>query len=254
MNNHIHLAAQYLATAAICLLEKKEDDSHTNLGFDAKTGYLNTWPLNNEGSSIAFDYNQFSLHWMAYNKTKLTLPLDGKTHKEIVIWMRRVTTAQDSSEPYKYALHYDLPYEEITDDFMFSKPAQSELSRSLKYRGIAQKALETVVAKFNLNTNIRIWPHHFDTGGYAIINPDKQIAVGFGLAIPDTMVDNYYLYTAGYRGNESVDTSKFDAISYGKWRNQGFKGAVLSMEDVDETSATLFFTETIGIYKALGHL
>ena len=40
MKEQIHLAAQYLAAAGISFLEKRDDDSHTNLGFNIEKGTL----------------------------------------------------------------------------------------------------------------------------------------------------------------------------------------------------------------------
>jgi hypothetical protein len=251
MEKMIHLAAQYLATAGFSFLEKKEDDSHTNLGFDANTGYLETWPLNENGCKIALDYMQFSLHWISNDTTRLTIYLDGKSHADIVQWVDQVTTALGRTEPYSYKLHYELPYDKITNDFTFLKPPQEELERSLNYRRIAQNALENIVNNMKFSTTIRVWPHHFDTGGYEIINKGKQISVGFGLAIPDMLINDFYLYTSGYKDNDGIDTSAFDRITYGDWMNEGFKGAVLPMKNVDQAEAITFFNESIVQYGAL---
>ncbi|QCX38999.1 hypothetical protein FF125_11335 [Aureibaculum algae] len=244
----IHLAAQYLAAAGISFLDKKQDDSHTNLGFDAKKGYLETWPLNEGGCKIVFDYTQFSLHWITNNTARMTLQLDGKTHREIVKWMDEVTTALGRTKTYSYKLHYELPYGKMTDSFVFTKPLQRELNQALEFRRIAHRALENVVEKMKFDTNIRIWPHHFDSGGYETI---KNIGLGFGMAIPDTMVNDFYLYTSGYSGHDGIDTSNFDEITFGEWKNDGFKGAVLPMQDVTEAKAITFFNESIRKYKAL---
>ena len=247
----MHLAAQYLATAGISFLEKKEDDSHSNLGFDSKEGYLETWPLNDSGCKIALDYAQFSLHWLTNETTRMTLHLDGKSHGDIVQWMEQVTTALGRTEPYSYALHYELPYGKMTDDFTFIKPPQEELRKMLEYRKIAQLALENVVHKMALSTTIRVWPHHFDTGGYEIINKAKQIGIGFGMAIPDTIIDEFYLYTSGYKDHDGIDPIQFDTLTYGEWKNVGFKGAVLPMKNVDEAKAITFFNESIRKYRTL---
>ncbi len=251
MEKMMHLATQYLAAAGISFLDKKDDDSHTNLGFDAEKGYLETWPINENGCKIALDYSQFSLHWVMNDMPRMTLKLDGKSHGEIVKWMNEVTTALGRTQTYTYNLHYEMPYGKMTDDFVFSKPPQRELDKMLAYRRIAQYAMENVVDKMKLSTTIRVWPHHFDTGGYVTMDPAKNIGVGFGLAIPDTMIDDFYLYTSGYEGHDGIDTSKFDTITYGEWRNDGFKGAVLSMKNVDEAKAIAFFNESIGKYRTL---
>ncbi len=249
MTDQVHIAAQYLATASISFLEKKEDDSHTNLGFNSEKGYLETWPINDKGYKIAFDYNQFSLLWLTRQTTRFSLLLDGKTHKEIVKWMSEVTLALGEKEPYAYELHYDLPYPKITDDFTFHKPDQAELNHLLGLRTIAQTSMEKIVRNMNLDTVIRIWPHHFDTGGFVVLSTKKNTSVGFGMAIPDSLVNDHYFYVSGYQGHDSVDTIDLNMLTLGKWNNEGFKGAVLPATGVDQKTAALFLSEAFKAYK-----
>ncbi len=251
MEKQVHLAAQYLAAAGINFLDKKADDSHTNVGFNVEKGYLETWLLNNKGYQLAFDYDAFSLRWLTNDANEQILSLDGKTHQEIVKWINSVTVVLGKKAPFRYRFHYDLPYDKITDDFMFQKPSREELKSLLALRIIAQNALEHIVKEFQLDTEIRIWPHHFDTGGYAVLDATKNLSVGFGMAVPDTLVDDFYLYTSGYNSNGGIATTSFEKLTSGAWKNEGFKGAVAPMQDMDETKAIAFFQETISIFKAL---
>lgn len=251
MTNQIHIAAQYLAVIGINFLAKKDDDSHTNVGFNKNNGYLETWPLNDNAYKLAFDYTSFSLHWLAEQEKNQSISLDGKTHQEVVRWISQVTAELGSNVPYSYQLHYDLPYEKITDDFVFQKPSQKELSSLLKLRTIAQNTLERIVKDLNLDTEIRIWPHHFDTGGFVVLDAIKNKSVGFGMAVPDSVVDDFYLYTSGYNSNGGIDTTSFQKLALGTWQNEGFKGAIAPMKNIDEAKALAFFKETILTYKAL---
>lgn len=251
MEKMIHIAAQYLAAAGISFLDKKDDDSHTNLGFNAQKGQLETWPLNGKGCKIALDYTQFAIHLVTDNTIGLTLSLHGKTHGEMLKLMEKLTTALGTTKKYNYNLHYELPYGKITNDFTFIKPSKEDLDKWLTYRRIAQYAMENIIKAMKLKTTIRVWPHHFDTGGYETINSSKNIAVGFGMAIPDAVVNDFYLYAAGYRDSEGINTSEFDLLTNGTWMNSGFKGAVLPMKKVDEAKAITFFNESIDRYKRL---
>lgn len=250
MSNQIHIAAQYLATAGINFLTKKTDDSHTNVGFNLEKGYLETWPLNDSGYKLALDYAEFSLRWLSHDKNEQTLNLDGQTHQEVVQWIDGVTAILGNKTPYSYQLHYELPYEKMMNNFVFQKPSSEELDALLEGRIIAQNALEGVVKELNLDTDIRIWPHHFDTGGYVVLDTIKNISVGFGMAIPDSVVDDFYLYTSGYNTNGSIDTASFEKLALGTWKNEGFKGAVALMKDMTEAKAKAFFKETILTYKS----
>ena len=251
MKNQVHIAAQYLATAGINFLTKKDDDSHTNMDFNLEKGYLETWPLNDKGYKLAFDYAAFSLRWLTNDGKEQSFGLNGKTHQEVVQWIASITAILSKKTPYTYQLHYDLPYEKITDDFIFQKPSQAELNELLEGRIIAQNALEGIVKELNLDTDIRIWPHHFDTGAYVVLDATKNISVGFGMAIPDSVVDDFYLYTSGYNNNGGIDTESFEKLALGTWKNEDFKGAVTPMKDMNEAKAKTFFKETILTYKSI---
>ena len=56
-----------------------------------------------------------------------------------------------------------------------------------------------------LQTNVeaRIWPHHFDTGIYAM--PNEDIGLGFGLAMNDGLVGEPYFYLAAYKSEGAID-------------------------------------------------
>ena len=142
-----------------------------------------------------------------------------------------------------------MPYEKIIDDFIFQKPSEEELTRLLGLRNIAQIAAASIVKELNLDTDIRIWPHHFDTGGFVVLDAPKNISVGFGMAIPDTMVDDFYLYTSGYKDHSGIDTASFEKLALGIWKNEGFKGAIAPMKGMDEARAIAFFKEAISVYK-----
>lgn len=250
MADLVHIAAQYLATVNINFLEKKEDDSHTNLGFSIESGSLSTHSLTDSGEFLSLNYTNFSLEWHGKNSSSV-LELDGKTHQDVLNWINQRAKDFAMGKSYVYELHYDLPYEKITTDFTFQKPSQEELNRLLRLRIIAQGAIEKVVNDMNLDTSIRIWPHHFDTGGFVVLDSKNNTSVGFGMAIPDTMIDDFYLYTSGYKDHDGVDTSSFDELTLGNWKSQGFKGAVLPMNNVDEATAVTFFKESISKYNAL---
>jgi len=249
MINQIHIAVQYLAVAGISFLDKKDDDSHTNLGFNEDKGYIETWPLNNQGSKIAFDYVNFALHWVDNNMIRLSVSLDGKTHQEVRTWMESLATALGMKKRYVYNLHYDLPYDEITDDYVFKKPSEMLLQELLQNRILAQKILQETIDSFSLDSDIRIWPHHFDTGAFSNLKSKEGVAVGLGMAIPDSVHADYYFYISGYKGHESLPTSGFKPLTVGFWSNEAFKGATLSIRGVDKKQGVKFFEEAILAYK-----
>lgn len=242
----IHIAAQYLAAAGISFLDKKEDDSHNNIGFSVEHQYMTTRPLNDAGDHFALSLQDFSLRWINSSST-LNYSLNNREHHEILRWIHNVLKPLGLSGKYRYEFHYSLPYE-LTENFILEASPES-LKKEIRLRSSAQLVLREVLQQHSMNSEIRIWPHHFDTGAYAELPEQQGLAIGMGMAIPDTVLDGYYFYLSGYHGNEKVDTRSFEPLTKGKWIFQEFQGAVMKADEVSEIEAQLFFREAIAAYQ-----
>jgi hypothetical protein len=245
MKEQMHLAAQYLAAAGISFLDKKADDSHTNLGFDTERGCLSTHVLSKNEDQLLLNYEGFSLQWVSKSGTT-SLKLDEATHKEVLNWLNETSMAF-LSKPYAYKLHYQLPYE-ISDAYTFKLDDANELVTLMMLRQLAQVSLEKTTEKFDFDTSIRVWPHHFDTGIYTKLI-GSEISVGLGLAIPDNLSDTHYLYASGYDQKGQINPSEFQKLSKGNWNSSGFLGALLPAKSITMTDAVTFFEEAILQYK-----
>lgn len=245
MKKQMHLAAQYLAAAGISFLEKKADDSHTNLGFNIEDSALETHMLSENGDQLCLSYKDFSLQWKSKSGTA-SFDLDGATHQEVLSWLTEASKVYLNKE-YTYNLHYDLPYD-INDSFIFQLKSIEELEALVQLRTMAQLSLEKINKEFKKNTDIRIWPHHFDTGIYSqLLN--NNLYLGLGLAIPDSLSDYHYLYISGYKENNTINPSHFSSLKKGEWKIRGFKGAILTALHLTEADAVYFFKEAINQYK-----
>ena len=221
----IRLAAQYLAAAGISFLEKQADDSHTNLGYSEEEHQLFSRPLNASGDFLALDLLNFALKWVTASGSSHYM-LDGKSHAEILEWLKSKVKNDDLSSEYQYSFHYDLSCA-ISDTYVFKMNEEAlQLERDL--RGLANRVLSHVLSEYSMESDIRIWPH---------------------LAIPDSLVDQYYLYISGYMGHESLSTASFKPLSNGQWLNDGLKGGVLPAVKLDENTVIRYFKEAIANYS-----
>ena len=245
MEKQMHLAAQYLAAAGISFLDKKPDDSHTNLGFSTKNGCLYTHVLSENNDMLFLDYEGFMLEWKSNNGT-ISFQLDGATHKEVLKWLTD-TSKTFLNKVYQYKFHYDLPYK-ISDTFTYKLLNIGELIELMHLRILAQFILEKIVSSYKLQSDIRIWPHHFDTGIYSAL-PDSDISIGLGLAIPDTICNKHYLYLSGYKNGRAIATTSLPQLTLGEWKSDGFIGAILNTDNVVESEGVTFFETSINQLK-----
>ncbi|MGI9547108.1 MAG: hypothetical protein ACR2MM_07720 [Flavobacteriaceae bacterium] len=242
----IHFAAQYLAAAGISFLPQKEDDSHTNLGFSTEEKQMLTRVLNEDGDFLAFDLNEFALVWnSAADPSKLVL--EHLSHGEVLDWIHSITKNSRFSNPYSYQFPYSLPYE-ISNDYKYAlDPEKLELERKL--RTLATQVLGEVLNQNNMHSEIRIWPHHLDTGAFAKLPEKESVSIGMGLAIPDALVNDYYFYISGYEGHAAISPTEFDSLSQGKWHSDGFTGGILPSKGRNQGNVQRFFNEAIRAFK-----
>lgn len=238
----IHLACQYLAAAGISFLEKRDDDSHTNLGYSVAKHHIQSWPLTDTQNYLALDLIDFTLKWFSKSEVH-KFDLAGSTHKQALSWIQETSAHSGLAKKYNYSFHYDLPYN-IGEDHTFEINEES-LALERELRTLAQTAIQRTLSEHHMESPIRIWPHHFDTGALAYLPENERISVGLGLAIPDSLVDQHYFYISGYLGHESIDPGSFRSLTNGRWVSDGFKGGVLPAENVDEDVVLQFFHEAI---------
>ncbi|MFD1551681.1 hypothetical protein DNU06_02740 [Putridiphycobacter roseus] len=243
----LHLASQYLAAAAICFVSVKADDSHTNLGWESDTNRLTTHVFGRNKNRVALNLETGNLEWFEGKKITQVLDIEKSTHAENVIWLKAQGVKHHLKTPFEYHFHYDLPYPIITSDKVF-KFIGSEVADFAKRLTIAKSAFSNFIAQNNLDTTIRVWPHHFDMGIYALVNAEKTISIGAGLAIPDQVVPAMYFYVSGYQNGEPIPTKKLKALNNGAWA-ANWQGAVLAASHVEEEKAMKFLNESLQAYS-----
>ena len=239
----LHIAAQYLATAAISFIEKKDDDSHTNLGWKNHSLVTHAFP---NGDALRLNYKTYALEWQHNNGAIDSWPLDEKTHQQTLAWLTSKAASSEMANAYSYNLHYDLPYPKIVGDTVFKLNSQEEIDKLMAQRDLAQASLETVLKSGDYQSSIRIWPHHFDTGAFVTTN--AGLGIGLGMAIPDTLINDFYLYVSAYKGHDAVELPSDTTIGLGRYYNNSWKGFALPVSRLSEQEAISFFSEAMACY------
>lgn len=239
----IHRAAQYLTAAAISCLEKKPDDSHTNMGWNSSRKTFTTRHLNDNELYLSLSLINFRLEFLKQDTVLASKPLSGVSHKEILNWLSEVFKDLKLNSPFTYNFHYDLPYSEMTDDYVFDKIDDAELSKEADLRDQAYKALKEIAQNIDEDAEVRIWPHHFDTG--TLISLGNNSSIGLGLAIPDSMMDEYYYYVSGWKGSEMMPVSGLPELKNGRWEDGQWKGAILEANNSSLNDAKEFLNSAV---------
>ena len=251
VSESLHRALQYLATASKSFLPPKDDDSHTSVGWNSVSKSFETHPFNKSGLALALNLEVFSLDFIhPVSGIEASFPLEGAKHLDIVNWIERERLFCKIDEDYKFELHYDLPYDTGFDDSLtYPKIKEAELKSHIQLRWLANKSLELASSHFDVFSDIRVWPHHFDTGAIGYQLNEKGSSFGLGLSIPDNVSDDYYFYVSKYNENESVNVSRFSKLKNGEWKFKGWNGAALDASGKSLPGVISFFSEAIKGYS-----
>lgn len=232
----LHLLCQTIAKANRTFTPAKEDDSNTNLAFNiAKNRIEGRWIKALNGNiMLSLNLSSFEFEWINEQNVVLeSFPSMGFTMEQIENEINKsLGDLGLHSDTFKGPMHYKIPeYAFQTDPIALISDKNIELWK--RYRGFANLACDNLMNHLKSTGEIRIWPHHFDTGIY--IEPSTQIGIGFGLAMEDSLVGAPYFYFSGYGLNDySIDYTNFQQLEIGKWIIQeNWKGAVLPLQDLE---------------------
>lgn len=237
----LHLLCQQITKINASYVPKKADDSHTNLGYDGLNQRIyGRWISLNEDKIIAaIDLKNEAFIWM---------DVQMNIFKSYPIFERKVSDLEAEilrdlpefgldTAKYKQKLHFEIPAYDFADGIV-PHPGTKGLSRWVTFRELANDASFMFSNFLQQQVEVRIWPHHFDTGVYAPIN--DKIGLGFGLAMQDDMVGEAYFYLAGYPSNDTeIDFEQFENLSHGNWIiTDNWKGAVIDYSHLSSHSKT----------------
>lgn len=236
-DQQIHLLSQILAKFNRTYVPEKEDDSHTNLDFDPIGHRMyGRWAYTGHGRVIpAFNLWAYQFEFLDDDRTIIgEFPAVGVTadhlEEEIEQFLRKSGLKK---EGFRDKLHFEIPEYTFADSAL-EKPSDTERVNWETIRSMANEACRLLLGYLQEEGEIRIWPHHFDTGVY--VEPNKKTGLGFGLAMKDSMVGDAYFYYSMYR-LDSADSeySNVPALDAGRWIiTEKWKGAVLPKTDFEK--------------------
>lgn len=228
----IHLACQPLAKLNRTFVDSEEDDSHTNLYFDPVGHRIYGRWIHTSGNNVigAVNLENWSFEILAEDFKLLSdFRLEGVVptalEADISSELDDIGLEADGfSDP----LHFEITdYPFRADPF----PGLEDLNPQLwmQIRSLGNNACVLFLGHLQAQAEVRIWPHHFDTGVYHQKSDD--LGIGFGLAMEDDMVGAPYLYMAGYGLPDEAFTDP-TPLGSGKWViKDSWKGAVLAVDE-----------------------
>ncbi len=231
----VHHAAQLVAMVGHSLLPKEKDDSQSNMEWSTRRHAILGRDIElNQVIRMGLIYHPFELHLFDHNLDSLdNLNLEGRTMQLAINWIKdHIDVLGGNGAQVKPISHFTLPKHPLDKGAVFELPTPVLHIEMAKYRSNADLILKELAGRFEHATEVRIWPHHFDTGCFIPLAFDDQgqpsHAMGLGLAVADGMMDEYYYYiTHQVKGHKPEYVDLPDLAGGGEWKKGEWVGAVL---------------------------
>ena len=258
----LHYAAQWLGRFGRGLTPPKEDDSHTSFVWRAEWQAFVTDSATSTHGLVAMGLrpSTLTLFFSVNDIITESFALHQKSQIEIGNWASHVLTNFDFDlTGFNADAPYTMPSSKFDNGAAFdangSIAALAEISRTYDN---AQPVLEALKQHYHTiapgPSEVRTWPHHFDSGLLITLEDapfESARAVGIGLAVPDTLYDEFYFYT--YPWPRHVRKNLPSLKSNGRYHKDGFFGAVLPMSKLigqknQKANVEAFFAESVQIW------
>ncbi len=250
---YIHRASQFLAMVGKNYLPEQDDDSHANLEWDPDSSKILGRVINGK-FRFALDIPSYRLEVLVGDAAVASIGIEDATKEDLFIWVRAQLIKEDlDGSKLKFLDHYEVPEHEVDRGEPFAGIDSDYLMLWATMRSNANILLTDLNDIAGIPSEIRIWPHHFDSGIYYTLADSK--AIGAGWAIADSLCDNPYLYIYGWSEKANVDYSGKPELEIGKWIvTNDWKGAVIESTEFSDNpdsheSSKCFMKSVIHFYK-----
>jgi len=247
----LHWAVQPVMAFADCALERRDDDSQSNLGWrddlDALVGRQRP-----DGLAAGLRVPDMTLLVIDRGGIAYGRSLEGLTIAEVVSWLeeKAVTlTGRQFQDPIRIR-GYDMPAHPVATGARFTIEQGRAIADLGRWFGNGNLALNELVSTGEGWSEVRCWPHHFDLGTLVALGPSGR-SIGAGMSPGDGWYEEPYFYVNPY-GLAEVPATPPSLPSGGHWHVEGWFGAVLTAtallavrEDAQQSALTSFLREAV---------
>lgn len=247
---NLHRAIQLLSLTGVNVQKPLPDDSQNTSIWNEKTNTIlgRVFELNQNKYQLGIRFNPFELVLLDGNSSVVEFIDIGGLDKPALYsiwedWLGKIGFKGNLIT----TLHYDLPENDAYHRNNFDGLTQEFVKSWTKLRSLANHTMDQLNSVSGIKSEINIWPHHFDTGVfYSIkeVNDETTQAIGAGLAIADSMVNEPYFYLYGWSKDGDLDYHNTPKLPIGEWLTGEWQGAVLKASEITSENETNEFFET----------
>lgn len=254
----LHQAAQIIALTGTNVQAPLPDESQNTLVYDSSKRMLlgRSFRLSDHDYSTGIALPSFELVLLDENLLIINrISLEGKKKSSVLSQWSDWLVDVGFSEHINLKLNYVLPTTSAYEADNYGSLSNEFVNSWHKVRSMANISLKNLNNLVDFESEVNIWPHHFDTGVYyplKTVDNEVVASVGAGLAIADSMTNEPYFYIYGYKKNTDINYKHVPALNAGYWLTDDWQGAVLPVSELTDTEASsqidMFFKQS---YKFL---
>ncbi len=230
-----HFAVQWPSRAARANIEARQDDSHSNLGWDRRLFGLVSHGMGADGQhQLGFSFADHTLNWISGGQVREKLDIEGIEDGDVQNWCDGLLATAGLQPTSNAEMPYDL------GDADYSGFANKEMGLALNTLGcwydLAQGEIEGLVKKFGADATttpaIRCWPHHFDLATLFVLgegDPETGDSIGVGLSPGDGSFDEPYFYCSPWPVPKVLPTFTGEGF---QWHTAGFTSLVCKASEL----------------------
>lgn len=231
----LHWAVQIVASFGNSLIQRRADDSQSNLGWRENLGAL-CGHVSSEGLSVGLRLVDLTLLFLdSKGKVISECGLPGHTLHQGFDWLTSTYSEAAGVKPAQaFALRdYAMPVHPIGKGAAFSLHPSAPFQAYHHWYADAHHVLQALSKNWRQASPVRCWPHHFDIATLVILDPDKRAqearSVGCGMSPGDSTYPEPYWYVTPW---PYPDKEKLSALTVGHWHTDGWIGAILTASDL----------------------
>jgi hypothetical protein len=223
----LHHAAQFATALGISYLAPRPDDSHTNLGWDARHEALRSREVRALSHSVrvAVRPRDMTLIVLLDGTIGQRFPLHGVTISQVEAALRSALAAAGlDGRRLTLRRHFELPTHRVAGGEPFDTSRAADFTELAHWYGNASTLLGDLRTRIG-SSEVRCWPHHFDIATLATIAPGRTS--GAGMLPGDEMYPEPYFYVNA-SPDPGPDRTRRRLEGGGTWNTDGWTGAVLT--------------------------
>jgi len=236
-DQQLHWLTQTLAKVNRSFVPKASDDSHTNFYFDLAVSRICGRWIENADHKCLLSINLIDQSFELFDKYYNSMWLVSSAGKSIQEVEGQLSSGLEelgfSNQNWNDPMHYDIPNYDLGKG-PIERLNEAQIKVWANFRALANYASLDLLGSTQAQSEIRIWPHHFDTGVYFQLS--EELGIGFGLAMKDEMAGDAYFYLTAYSDSHEFDYSAFKSDDDWEWKSGEWKGALLKLESIENQS------------------